>query len=164
LLIVCIALQTALIRTDAYIIDAALRPRERVIFGAVSVVATLGLGIVLTRSFGIVGLCIALLVGRAIQSVAYPLIVHNCLERPKRHMAEHLAAARLGLTTALLFAAANFAGRLLLAPNWAVWLGAVLVTLAFVTAFTLFVGPTPTDRRLIVSRVRAMARGLQRNN
>jgi O-antigen/teichoic acid export membrane protein len=164
LLIVCIALQTALIRTDAYIIDAALRPRERVIFGAVTVVATLGLGIVLTRSFGIVGLCIALLVGRAIQSVAYPLIVHNCLERPKRHMAEHLAAARLGLTTALLFAAANFAGRLLLAPNWAVWLGAVLVTLAFVTAFTHFVGPTPTDRRLIVSRVRAMARGLQRNN
>jgi O-antigen/teichoic acid export membrane protein len=163
LLVVLIALQTALIRTDAYIIDAALRPRARVIFGAVSVVATLALGIVLTHAWGIVGLCISMLVGRAIQSIAYPLIVHACLERPKRQMAEHLAAARLGATTVLLFAAASLTGRLLLAPSWMIWLPGVLLTLAFVTAFTLFVGPTPTDRRLIVSRVRAMAAGLRRH-
>src|SRR5438105_5934992 len=139
LLIVCVAVQTAFIRTDAYNIDAALRPRARVIFGAVSVVATLAVGIVLTHVLGILGICIGLLAGRAIQSVAYPLIVHSCLQKPKLNRAESLAAVRMAVTTAMLFAAANAAGRLLVAPGWALWLGGVLATLAFVTAITLFV-------------------------
>ena len=56
LLIVLVISQTAFIRTDSYIIDAALRPRGRVVIGALTVIATLGLGILLTHLFGIVGL------------------------------------------------------------------------------------------------------------
>ncbi|HLZ45770.1 MAG TPA: oligosaccharide flippase family protein [Gemmatimonadales bacterium] len=164
LLIVTIALQTALIRTDSYIIDAALRPRARVIFGAITVIATLGLGIVLTRAFGIVGLCIGMLAGRAIQSVAYPIIVHACLEKPGRKRAEQLAAIRMTIATIVLFAGASVAGRLMLAHSWAVWLAGVIVTLAFVAAFTLFVGPTQQDRRAIIRRIRAMVTGLKRED
>jgi O-antigen/teichoic acid export membrane protein len=162
LLIVCVAMQTAFIRTDSYIIDAALRPRARVIFGAITVVATLSLGIVLTHALGIVGICIGLLAGRLVQSVAYPLIVRSCLEKPKIHATERLAAIRMAITTAVLFTAANIAGRELLAPRWFIWLGGVALTLAFVAAFALFLGPTPTDRRAIIARVRAMASGLRR--
>jgi len=163
LLIVCVVMQTAFIRTDSYIIDASLRPRARVVFGAITVVATLGLGIVLTRAWGIVGISIALLAGRAIQSVAYPLIVHACLEKPKQNREQWLAAVRMALTTALLFAAANTAGRVLLAQRWYVWFGGVVMTLLFAAAVTLFLGPTPSDRRIILGRVKAMAAGLRRS-
>jgi O-antigen/teichoic acid export membrane protein len=162
LLIVCVVMQTAFIRTDSYIIDAALRPRARVVFGAFTVVATLALGIVLTRAWGIVGISIALLAGRAIQSVAYPLIVRSCLEKPQHNVAEQLAAVRMGITTALLFVAASMAGRLLLAQRWYVWFGGVVMTLLCVAALTLFLGPTPSDRRVIIGRVRTMAAGLRR--
>jgi O-antigen/teichoic acid export membrane protein len=161
LLIVCIAVQTAFIRTDSYIIDAALKPRARVIFGAITVVATLTLGVVLTHALGIVGLCLGMLAGRAIQSIAYPLIVHSCLEKPKAKLAERLAAVRMACTTALLFAAAHIAARLVIAPNWAIWLAGVAMTMAFVAAFTLLLGPTRSDRRLIIGRIRAMIVGLR---
>lgn len=162
LLIVCVVMQTAFIRTDAYIIDASLRPRARVVFGFISVAVTLGLGIVLTQAFGILGVSIALLVGRAVQSVAYPIIVHACLAKPKPVAAERIAAIRMAITTALLFAVASIAGRSLLAAHWGAWLGGVVITMAVVAAVTLLLGPTPTDRRIIVGRVRTMVAGLRR--
>lgn len=163
LLVVCIALQTAFIRTDSYIIDAALRPRGRVVIGAITVVATLALGIVLTHALGIIGLCIGLLAGRAIQSVAYPLIVRSCLGTPKRNIAERLAAVRMALTTVLLFAGATAAGRAIMASSWPVWAGGVALTGVLCAALTLVLGPTPGDRRVILTRVRTMVAGLRRN-
>ncbi|MGH7531139.1 MAG: oligosaccharide flippase family protein, partial [Gemmatimonadales bacterium] len=82
LLIVLLVAQTTFIRTDAYIIDAALRPRRRVVVAALTAVASLALAIGLTHRFGIVGLCLGLLAGRGIQSVAYPVLVHRALQRP----------------------------------------------------------------------------------
>jgi O-antigen/teichoic acid export membrane protein len=161
LLIVCLVMQTAFIRTDSYIIDAALRPRARVVIGAITVAATLALGIALTHAFGIIGLCIGLLAGRAIQSVSYPLIVRSCLEKPKHTGAERWAAVRMALTTAVLFAAATIAGRALVAPSWVVWAGAVVLSVALVAALTLFVGPTSADRRIIIARARTMVTGLR---
>jgi O-antigen/teichoic acid export membrane protein len=164
LLIVCVVLQTAFIRTDSYIIDAALRPRERVLIGAITVVATLGLGVLLTHALGIVGICLGLLAGRAIQSVSYPLIVHSCLQKPKQNMAERLAAIRMALMTALLFAAASIAGRTIVASSWPVWIGGVALSFAFFAAVTLFLGPTTGDRRVIIGRVRTMVAGLRHKN
>jgi O-antigen/teichoic acid export membrane protein len=161
LLIVCIAMQTAFIRTDSYIIDAALKPRARVIFGAITVVTTLTLGVLLTRALGIVGLCLGMLAGRAIQSIAYPLIVHSCLEKPKAKMVERLAAVRMACTTALLFAAAHTLSRLVIAQHWVFWLAGVILTIAFVATFTILLGPTPSDRRVILRRIRAMLAGLR---
>jgi hypothetical protein len=161
LLIVLIALQTAFIRTDSYIIDASLRPRARVIFGAITVVVTLALGIVLTHALGIAGICLALLIGRAIQSISYPMIVHSCLEKPRMSMSERLAAVRMALTTAVLFAAASIFGRLWLAQHWYVWLGGVAATAVCVAGLTLVLGPTPTDRRAIIARIRNMVTGLR---
>ena len=162
LLIVLNAMQTAFIRTDSYIIDAALRPRARVIFGAITVIATLTLGFVLTHALGIAGICLALLIGRAIQSISYPMIVHSCLEKPRMNMAERLAAFRMAATTALLFVAGSLAGRTIVAPHWYLWLAGVSATLLVMGAFTLFLGPTTTDRRAIIARIRAMVTGLRR--
>src|SRR5207249_7925947 len=79
LLIILTAVQTVFIRTDAYVIDAALRPRPRVLAGAGAALVTIALAVPLTRLFGPVGLCIGLLGGRAVQSAAYPLLVRASL-------------------------------------------------------------------------------------
>ena len=163
LLIVVNSMQTKFIRTDSYIIDAALNPKSRVLIGAITAVATLALGITLTHMLGILGMCLALLVGRAIQSVAYPLIVHACLAKPKPIRAERLAAVRMAIVTLLLLAATSFAGREIVAPSWPVWIAGVPVTLLVIATVTLFVGPMPEDRRVIVTRVRNMMAGLRRS-
>ena len=161
LLIVLVVSQTALIRTDAYIIDAALRPRGRVLISVVTMVATLALGITLTHFFGILGLCVGMLIGRAIQSVAYPLIVRGCLKDPKRTTGEVLAAIRLALVTAFLFAGANLLSRNFQAPGWLTWIPAVMLSAAVFGFVALILGPTPEARRTLISRIRAILAGLR---
>jgi O-antigen/teichoic acid export membrane protein len=161
LLIVLVISQTAFIRADSYIIDAALRPRGRVVIGAITAVATLALGIALTHYLGIVGLCLGLLLGRSIQAIAYPLIVRNCLHHPPRVAAARLAALRLAAVTALLFAGASLAGRGLQVSSWPVWAAGVVATLPLAAGLALLLGPTPTVRRVLIARVRRMASGLR---
>src|SRR5207253_5609358 len=104
LLILLTAVQTVFIRTDAYVIDAALRPRPRVLAGAGVALVTIALAVPLTRLFGAVGLCVGLLAGRTVQSAAYPLLVQDSLgSRGRSHWGEPV---RLAVVTALLFAAA----------------------------------------------------------
>ena len=161
LLIVVNSMQTKFIRTDSYIIDAALQPRGRVLIGAITAVATLALGLLLTHLLGIVGMCLALLVGRAIQSISYPMIVHSCLAKPKSSRTERLSAVRMAIMTVILLGASSAAGREIVAPSWPVWLVGVSVTLLAISVVTLFVGPTPEDRRVIVGRIRNMLVGLR---
>lgn len=161
LLIVLVVAQTAFIRTDSYIIDAALRPRGRVVVGVFTMLATLALGITLTHAFGILGLCLGMLIGRAIQSVAYPVIVRACIKHPKRTVGEVLAAIRLALVTAALFAGANVLSRNFLAPTWPVWILAVVSSVALFGALALVLGPTTEARRTLIRRIRAMAAGLR---
>jgi len=162
LLIVLVVAQTAFIRTDSYIIDAALRPKGRVVIGAVTVVATLALGITLTHAFGILGLSLGMLLGRAIQSVSYPLIVRKCFKHPDRTMAGRIEGVRLAAMTAALFIGANIFSRHVHAPSWPVWLLGVVGSLTLFAGLALFVAPTATTRRTILRRIRNMARGLRK--
>lgn len=161
LLIVLVISQTAFIRTDSYIIDAALRPRGRVVIGAVTVIATLALGIVLTHLFGIIGLCVGLFLGRSIQSISYPIFVRSCLENPPHDRAARLQAWRLFLVTALLFGGATVLGNSFRASHWVTWAAGVLVTVPLIAVLALLVGPTPTTRRMVLGRLRTMVAGLK---
>ncbi|HXM37883.1 MAG TPA: hypothetical protein VN908_04385 [Gemmatimonadales bacterium] len=164
LLIVLVVAQTAFIRTDSYIIDAALRPKGRVLVGALTVIATLGLGITLTHAFGILGLSIGMLAGRAIQSVAYPVIVRGCLNDPARDAASRTAALRLAAITAVLFAGASALGRRLQAPSWPLWLVGVTISLALFGAVALTLGPTAQTRRTILRRMRGIVTGVRKRD
>lgn len=160
LLIILVIVQTAFIRTDSYIIDAALRPRGRVVVGALTVIATLGLGILFTHLFGIIGLCLGMLLGRSIQSFSYPIIVRNCLQHPPSDAAARWAAWRLAIVTALLFALATFAGRHLYVGRWYLWAAGVVVTVPVVATLAMLAGPTVASRRILITRVRGMITGL----
>src|SRR5256885_10930449 len=72
LLVVIATAQTALVRTDAYVLDATLQPRLRVWVAAVAGVAIVGVSIALTPSLGIVGVCLGVLAGRPVPTIADP--------------------------------------------------------------------------------------------
>jgi O-antigen/teichoic acid export membrane protein len=161
-LIVVIAAQTAFIRVDAFLLDAALRPRARVLVGAGAAVLTIGLGIVLTRAFGVVGLCAAVLTGRAVQSVAYPLLARNSLGA--RHGASMPAAdaARLAVVTGTLFVAAAWLSDHVTVSGWMSWILGVSATLPTCALIALAAGPNAAMRHAITRRMAAAARSVRK--
>jgi O-antigen/teichoic acid export membrane protein len=140
LLLVLIAAQTAFIRCDAYIIDAALQPGWRVRVSAGAALLGLGLSVVLTRYWGMVGLCLGIMGGRAIQTVWYPLLVRNYLQNTPELASAWLI--RPFCVMLLLFAAAAYGGEHTLLDSWFLWAGAVLVTALAATGAIFALGLT----------------------
>jgi O-antigen/teichoic acid export membrane protein len=155
LLLVLVAAQTAFIRCDAYIIDAALRPGWRVRVSTIAAVATLGLSVVLTRSMGMAGLCLGILAGRAIQTAWYPMLVRDCLNRAPELSPSWLF--RPLCITAILFGLAAYAGQHLLIRSWVGWGLAVMLTVTAAGALSLQVG-LPAEVRSVI-RARAIELG-----
>lgn len=157
-LIVLVATQTAFIRTDAYIIDAALKPRQRVVVGALAAAITITLSIVLARSFGIVGLCAGVLAGRLTQSIGYPLMARANLGGTGLPGGT-IRAARMALVTALLFTGAAIVGDRLLAPGWLTFITGVPLSMALIAAVSLTLGPGAAARQGMVRRLRSIRPG-----
>ena len=150
LLIVCIAFQTAFIRADAFIIDAALRSWLRVLIAAVAAVVTITLAVALTRALGIAGLCLGVLAGRLIQTVAYPVLAGRCVGG-----SSGMAPATLGravCVAGVLFAAGLALGERMLAPNWLVWAAAVPASLALALGIAFSAGLSRQARQAVVLR------------
>jgi O-antigen/teichoic acid export membrane protein len=162
LLLVLIAVQTAFIRCDAYIIDAALQPGRRVQVSVVAAIATLTFTVALTWYAGMVGLCLGILAGRATQMVWYPVLVKRCLGDAKEVSPQWLA--RPLAVMGLLFTLSAYLGRYATADNWLAWLLEVLLTLGLVLAVMLASGIPSGLRRAVLDRMGEMGRrvGLQR--
>jgi len=158
LLVVLVAVQTAFVRTDAYIIDATLRPKARVLFSAVSAAVLIGFGIPLTRLFGLPGLCAGILAARGIQSVAYPILVHRALGRRPPRSGAVTAAIRLAVVSGILFVAAAALSRRLTPGGWIEWSIGVAVSFPLVAGTALLLGPSGEWRRILLGRMRAMLR------
>jgi O-antigen/teichoic acid export membrane protein len=159
-LLILIAAQTAFIRCDAYIIDAALQPARRVRVSAVAAVTGLGLSVVLAYYAGMVGLCLGVLAGRAIQTIWYPVLVGHCLGGTSSLPAEWLL--RPLVVTAILFGGGAWLGQHVLISHWAGWGGAVLLTLALALGITLTLG-LPRDGQMAVrARLEELGRRLGR--
>ena len=156
LLIVLIAAQTAFIRADSYVIDAALQSWVRVVISAAAVVATMVLAIVFTRTWGLPGLCLGIMAGRLTQTVSYPLLA-------RRSVGDRGTVLTPGLVRALLVSAALFALALRLASRvtpatWLGWAAGVAITMTLVAGIAFAVGLTAASRRAMVRRVVEIAR------
>src|SRR2546422_2903857 len=128
LLIVLIAVQTAFIRSDASIIDAALQSWLRVVISAAAAVLTVTLAIPLTRAFGLTGLCLGMLAGRMLQPLTYPAVARRCVD--DHTPALPVGVARGFLVTAVLFGGASALGRHVVAADWLGGVAGVAGTLA----------------------------------
>ena len=159
LLIVAIMAQTAFVRSDAYIIDAALQPRMRVIVTAVGATLTIVLATLFTMRFGTVGLCLGIIAGRLTQSIAYPHLVRRCFGDTSRP--DLWAIGRPLIVMALLFAAAARFGDRILAHHWIGWIAGVLATGVVVLVIGLVTGLPAEARAAVLLRGRELARRLR---
>jgi len=156
LLIVGIMVQTAFVRADAYVIDAALQPRLRVTVSAIAALLTVGLAALLTYRFGTVGLCVGVLAGRLVQTIAYPRLVRVSLRAPSGGAVR--ALARPATVLVALFGAAAYVGARLVAPGWIAWAAGVIVTVAVVAPAALVLGLPAAARAPLAGRLRDLAR------
>lgn len=163
-LLVVATVQTAFIRCDSYILDAALRPRLRVTVGAVTSVVTIAVCVLLTRALGVPGLCIGVVAGRLLQTIAYPAIVRQMLSPKGRAALTPLPALlRPILVMAGLFALAAFLGERNTTAAWVLWVPGVALTTAIALALAFVLGLPPEARQATAGRIRsALGRSVSR--
>jgi len=159
-LIVLATAQSAFIRNDAFVIDAALRPRLRVLVGTGAAALTIGLMVLLTPTLGIVGVCIGLLGGRLVQTIAYPIIVRACLGATPQPSAAAQWVRRL-ITMAALFAGATWLGQRVTASTWVLWGAGVALTALLLPALAWAVGLDAAGRHAVLERVRGVLGGVR---
>lgn len=158
LLLVVLAVQTAFIRCDAYLIDAALQPGRRVRVSAVAGATALVLSLILARWAGMVGLCLGIIAGRAIQSVWYPVLVQGCLRRAPGLSGKWLARPLVFM--GLVFAASAYVGQHILVRHWSLWALAVLSSVALILGTALTVSLPADLQAAVLARIDEMTRRL----
>lgn len=151
-LLVLVMVQTIMIRTDASVINAFLRLRERVLISAFAFLLCCGLAFALVPSLGIAGLCLAILSARLTQSIGYPILVNVSLG--KTATCGLGALARPALVTTSLFATCAYAGSRVLVTSWTQWASGVAATMALMLAAVLLIGLPVEPRRTLVGRLR----------
>jgi len=160
-LIVLATAQSAFIRSDAFVIDAALRPRLRVLVGTGAAAITIALMVLLTPTLGIVGVCLGLLGGRLIQTVAYPIIARACLGAASQPSTASPWVRRL-VTMAALFAGATWLGQRVTVSTWVLWGVGVALTALLLPALAWAVGLNAAGRQAVLERVRGVVGGVRR--
>jgi O-antigen/teichoic acid export membrane protein len=158
LLVVVLAFQIALIRTDTFTIDVALVPRVKVVAGVIAAVASIVLAAVGVGPLdgGVTGLCLGLVLGRAILGVAAPVAVGRVLGvRVRRQLS---ALLRPAVVTAAVFAAGSWLAEKNPVSSWLGLVAGVATTVLAVTLLAAFSGLSRRQRAQLVGRVRSMGR------
>jgi hypothetical protein len=156
LLIVVIAAEAAFLRVDAYIIDAALQPRSRVVLQAVAAAVTLVAGIAFTHWWGLVGLCTAVVIGRGVMAAGYPILVRTRLGIPAASLLDRMAVTRLVAITGAVWTSAVLLAPRVTPAGWTVWAGGVAATMLVVAAVSLALAPAAA-RGAILRRLSSIA-------
>ena len=158
LLIMLMVLQFALIRTDANIIDLTLNLRRKVLLGTVSAALSVGLAWFFLGflRMGIVGLALGFILGRAILSIAYPLMIGRVLGTPQTRQMR--AVLRPALATGALFTSSSVLSTVVSAGSWIALSLSVAASAIAIAILAFFAGLSAGPRRLVWSRLRKVAR------
>lgn len=149
LIAICV-MQLVFIRHDANMLNLALDVRKKVMLGFVSALVTLVLMLILVPRYELAGLCTAILLGRGILSVAYPIIVGDFLKSGNKNI---ISLRHLFFTTSLLLFSWALSRDVYLDSWWKLMLGAVLSS-AVIFILVYWIGTSASEKRLIINRYR----------
>lgn len=158
LVIVLMVTQLVLIRSDAQVIDLTLNVRRKVLVGAWSALGSLLLAGTLVAIFdlGILGLCLGLMAGRVVLSLAYPGLVGRFLALPLGSQLR--GAVRPGAVMSLLLMVGLGVEPIVTARTWPQLVVGVGVTAVMVGTVAFYAGLTPEVRRRLVGRMGHVAK------
>jgi O-antigen/teichoic acid export membrane protein len=151
LLIVVLMSQTVFIRADAYVINATLEIRDRVLAAALAAAVSLALAALLTPALHITGLCLGLAAGRLLQSAWHPVLVRRLLGGARR--TAPLDVARRLVVTTIVFATFLQLGSRVDAQTWIEWLAGASGSVVLTLALAWGAGLGADGRRIIRRRV-----------
>ena len=150
LLYILVATQLFFIRSDAFVIDLTLDIRRKVVLGGLSTLLCIVLAAVLIKPLGIMGLCLGLIAGRSILTVAFPLLIGSALEiSPKVRLA---SLVRPGVVMAGTFALSSYLGHHLLASTWIEFFTWAGLTFVFAVCIGFVGGLTSEQRKAMINR------------
>jgi O-antigen/teichoic acid export membrane protein len=163
LLMVITVTQFVLIRNDANVIDLTLNLKRKVLMGVLSVTVSILLAGMMVGyfHFGIVGLIIGTITGRAVLSIDYPMMAGRFLGYPFREQLK--GAMRPALAGFVLFIFAYFVGGLLPTAEWhglggwVVFVSLYAVTFLILTPLAFFAGLSERQRNQTLLRARISA-------
>jgi O-antigen/teichoic acid export membrane protein len=149
LLIVIGSIQLVLIRNDAFIIDLTLNIKQKVLFGIVSVSTTIGLAAYWIPLWGIAGLCLAVVIGRLILSLVYPILIGRYLQHQTIRITTTI---RFFIGTALILISATLLGQELHLDN--LWYCAFLtIPIGLATLILCSLSLNPGERKNLYKRI-----------
>ncbi len=159
ILILILVSQFVLIRNDASIIDLTLNISRKVLLGLLSAGLSILTAAVLVGTFhaGIIGLIVGVMTGRALLSVAYPMLIGHFLGVSVRSQAK--AVVRPLLTSVILCLIASrlnlFLGNLNTVPQtWVTFFFGAAVTAPVFAALAVLLGLSHDQRKRLLQRVR----------
>jgi O-antigen/teichoic acid export membrane protein len=149
LLIVLSSVQLILIRNDAFIIDLTLNLKQKVLFGVLSASVTIGLATLWIPLWGIAGLCLAVVAGRFIINLAYPILIGRYLQ----HRAIRFTTVlRYSIGTALILLSALLLGQELHLDN--LWYCAFLtIPIGLAVLMLCFIVLNSGERKTLFKRI-----------
>jgi hypothetical protein len=158
LLIVVMVMQFTFLGNDARFIDLTLNVRSKVLLGAVSAFLSVGLAamLIVTTENKIVGMCVGIILGRLLLSMAYPWLIGRMLDYPWGIQMRSLP--RPALVTATLFGFALWVGEGLSARTWTGLVSSGIGTALLLTAVAAGLGLSRSQRRALSRRVRGIIR------
>ena len=161
LLIVLMAVETVVIRTYVFMIDAGLRTRFRVLVGAASAIAAVGGAIAGTLWLGLPGLCLGVLIGRGGPCLVYPWYVRRHLVGRARPPSL-LSVARAGAVTVLAYLGGVLLGERIAVDHWIAWIAGAGLTFGVALIGSYLAGlPAPVRLALRHRVTRIVAKHLR---
>jgi O-antigen/teichoic acid export membrane protein len=154
LLSVLTAFQLILIRNEVFMIDLTLNVRRKVIYGFVAALLSVALAVPLIRLLGIVGLCIAVLIGRGVLTITYPVLTANYLR--VEALTQVKVVIRPFLVMMSLFVASAYLGQKVWASSWFILFIYVCLCLPIVLLAYFVVGFPRHQRDRLLERARQL--------
>jgi O-antigen/teichoic acid export membrane protein len=154
LLLVLIAVQLLFLRNEIYLIDLTLNVRRKVILGFIAFWISSSFSVILTPFFGIIGLCLGILLGRSILSIAYPAIAGGFFGLSVSGQLRSFL--RPIVVMGLLFTMSTYIGEMELANDWARLITYTVVSAPLVLVAMFWAGFSGEQRRLLTRRVMSL--------
>jgi O-antigen/teichoic acid export membrane protein len=154
LLLVLIALQFLLIRIDASLIDLTLNIRRKVGLGFAASLLSIALSVTLIPVMGIAGLCLGVLTGRLLLTVAYPQIIGAFWGVLWRD--QIVSLLRPMVATSLLLMTSTYLGSLILVDNWMEFVFFSTISFSLVTFMQWYLGFSGDQKQRLAKRGRLL--------
>jgi O-antigen/teichoic acid export membrane protein len=155
LLIVMMALQMVFLRNDSLIINLALEQKEKVKVTLYSLIVIVVLSALLIPKYGIVGLCLSVMIGRLILNYFYPRIISSFFKSQQQGVSAIVRP--LGwIIVVILMALAVYAGNYIKIEGWFLLMLSAGVLFSLSLAITFLAGFDKSQKESLINRLRSL--------